>query len=52
MLQEQASSYRSIPRIHVHFGERSVIKPADASRVPNAAMLEIEQFVATPVREA
>jgi hypothetical protein len=34
------------------FSEPPIIKATDASRIPDATVLEIEQFMCAPVREA
>jgi hypothetical protein len=61
-LEKQGSGHSGIAGVHINgsavlcgakedFSEPTVLEPASAGRVPDAAMLEIEQLVSTTVRK-
>ena len=63
MLEKQRSGHSGIAGVQINgcpvlcgakedFSESPIIKATDASRIPDATVLEIEQFMRAPVWEA
>jgi hypothetical protein len=63
VLEKQGSSHSGIAGVHVNgcpvlcgaqedFSEPAILEPTGPGRIPDAAVLEIEQLVATTVRKA
>jgi hypothetical protein len=62
VLEKQGSSHSGIAGVHVNgcsvlcsgqedFGEAAILKPARPGRIPDAAVLEFEQFMTASIRE-